>query len=182
MFSVDAGEILEQGFCVGVGVWVYRGGGDFVRSPFRGRRESDGIDEIPEGTIVIIKTGMIYVEVLKESLPSPVALDFNGVGACVQKDLSSFCGGPCCSSWKWNLRSACSVRYYVGIFIAIGTVIDNGKVIEARVRRIGGYHELDVVAAFIEALDISSSWWFRQSIGRIREVRYWGKILKNLPV
>lgn len=47
VLPVDAAEVLEQGFGVGVGIGVDRCGGDLVWPSCRGRCQSDGVDEIP---------------------------------------------------------------------------------------------------------------------------------------
>lgn len=133
VFAVDAAEVGEEGFCVGVGVLVDRGGGDFVGPTGGAGGERDRVDQVP----------------------APVVLDLNGVGASVEQDLTGGHGRPCCGGRQRDLASASAVQDNICVFVAIGAVIDEFEVVEFGLS--SGNNEGDFVGRFIEAFDVAGA-------------------------
>lgn len=74
VLAVDGADVFQEAACVGIGVGIDGCGGDVVRAALCGRRERDGIDEVP----------------------SPVVLDLDCVATDVQENLAGWDGRPCC--------------------------------------------------------------------------------------
>lgn len=108
VLAVYTPEVLQQRFCICIGVWADGRCGDLVRAALRAGRQDDRVDEVP----------------------APVVLDLDCVGARVEEDLSGGNGCPCCSAGKRDLRAARAVEDDVSVFVAVGAVVDELEIVE----------------------------------------------------